>query len=359
MAHIWIRAEDRAEEKRTGITPAGVQALMAAGHQITVERSANRIIPDADYAAIGCAIAAPLDWHQAPDNAIIFGLKELDPNGPDLRHRHILFGHAFKGQADGPALLNRFKRGGGALYDLEYLTDPSGRRVAAFGYWAGFAGAAMGVKVWAAQQAGDLPGPARVRTYNSRNLLISDLESDLSAALANGTTPPTMIVIGALGRVGSGACDLADALNIPVTKWDMAETASGGPFPKILDHSIFVNAILANPQVPVFVPKTAITAPRTLTVISDVSCDPNSPYNPIPIYDNASSFDAPLTRVTQGPPPLDVTAIDNLPSMLPLESSEDFAQQLLPSLLELDHLDTGVWARARDIFDQHLAALEV
>ena len=61
-----------------------------------------------------------------------WGLKELDPDGPDLRHRHIMFGHAFKGQADGPALLARFARGKGTLLDLEYLTNENGRRVAAF-----------------------------------------------------------------------------------------------------------------------------------------------------------------------------------------------------------------------------------
>ena len=51
-----------------------------------------------------------------------------------------MFGHAYKGQHSGRALLQRFKAGGGTLYDLEYLVDEDGRRVAAFGYWAGYAG---------------------------------------------------------------------------------------------------------------------------------------------------------------------------------------------------------------------------
>jgi saccharopine dehydrogenase (NAD+, L-lysine-forming) len=50
-------------------------------------------------------------------------------------------------------------------------------------------------------------------------------------------------------------------------------------------------------------------------------------------------------------------AIDNLPSMLPLESSEDFAAQLLPSLLTLDVLTEGVWARAEKDFVTHVGAL--
>jgi saccharopine dehydrogenase (NAD+, L-lysine-forming) len=46
-------------------------------------------------------------------------------------------------------------------------------------------------------------------------------------------------------------------------------------------------------------------------------------------------------------------AIDNLPSLLPVESSEDFAAQLLPSLLTLGRLDEGVWGRARAEFERH------
>ena len=51
-------------------------------------------------------------------------------------------------------------------------------------------------------------------------------------------------------------------------------------------------------------------------------------------------------------PPLDVIGIDNLPSLLPLESSLDFASQLLPCLLEIDKLDQGVWRRAAKVFEK-------
>jgi saccharopine dehydrogenase (NAD+, L-lysine-forming) len=355
MAHLWVRAEQRDSEQRVGITPQGVFAMLQAGHCVTVEDAPARAIPLESYKETGCAIAQSGAWEAAPNDAIIFGLKELNQNGPALRHRHIMFGHAYKGQTDGPAFLNRFRNGGGTLYDLEYLTETNGRRVAAFGYWAGFAGAAVGIKVWASQQTGDTPGPTSIGVYANRDALVHELKSELASAQTSGVDNPNAIVIGALGRVGSGACDLLESLGLNVTKWDMAETACGGPFPEILSHSIFVNCILASPQVPVFVPKSALTTSRKLTVIADVSCDPNSEYNPIPIYSQASTFNNAVTRTTNGPPPLDVTAIDNLPSMLPLESSQDYAAQLLPILLQLDDIKTGVWGRAADIFAQHLA----
>jgi saccharopine dehydrogenase (NAD+, L-lysine-forming) len=49
-------------------------------------------------------------------------------------------------------------------------------------------------------------------------------------------------------------------------------------------------------------------------------------------------------------PPLDVMAIDNLPSLLPRESSEDYAGQLLPVLAQLDRIDEGPWGRAGALF---------
>lgn len=47
-------------------------------------------------------------------------------------------------------------------------------------------------------------------------------------------------------------------------------------------------------------------------------------------------------------------AIDNLPSMLPRESSVDYAAQLLPVLRQLDRIDAGPWGRAQAIYRDYL-----
>ena len=351
MTHLWVRAEQRPNEERVGLTPEGAATLVAAGISVTVEESSVRAIAIDGYRNAGCEIASENSWPSAPADAIIFGLKELPEDGSPLHHRHIMFGHAFKGQPAGQVLLRRFREGGGTLYDLEYLVAEDGRRVAAFGYWAGYAGAAVALKCWAAQQKGTVCGP--VSTYDSSTHLLSDLQSLL---VATGTHRPTALVIGALGRVGTGAADLCTAMGVPVTRWDMAETASGGPFPEVLGHDIFLNCILARPGTPVFVPASAKTAPRRLSVIGDISCDPDSDFSPIKVYDRTTTWEEPALRVHDSPP-LDVVAIDNLPSMLPVESSDDYAAQLLPSLLTLDNLAGGVWGRAKATFDQHMERL--
>jgi saccharopine dehydrogenase (NAD+, L-lysine forming) len=349
MTHLWVRAEQRPHEERVGLTPEGAAALVRAGLRVTVEESAVRALPIDGYRAAGCEIVAANLWPKAPADAIIFGLKELPEDGTPLTHRHIMFGHAFKGQPAGRVLLQRFKAGGGTLYDLEYLVSEAGRRVAAFGYWAGYAGAAVSLKCWAAQQHGGIAGP--VRKAASKDALLAELGAELA-----GLGRPRAIIIGALGRVGTGAADLCTAMGIAVTKWDMAETASGGPFPEVLQHEIFLNCILARPGCPVFVPASTGTDSRKLTVIGDIACDPTSEFSPIKVYDRATDWDSPVLRVHQTPP-LDVTAIDNLPSLMPVESSEDYAAQLLPSLLTLDDLGSGVWGRARTEFDRHVASV--
>lgn len=347
MVHLWVRAESRPNEDRVGITPDGVSQLRAQGFQVTVEESPTRVIPIGDYARAGATIVPGGSWPEAPDDAIVFGLKELPEGDTSLRHRHIMFGHAYKGQEAGARLLRRLRDGGGTLLDLEYLTDETGRRLAAFGYWAGYAGAAVALQCWVAQLRGGICPP--VHAYPDREALTGELRARMDAT---GLPRPRAIVIGSRGRVGRGASDLMTEMGVPVTRWDRSETAHGGPFPEVLMHDIFINAILAAPGAPVFVPADATGAARALTVIGDVACDPTSDFSPIKVYDRTTTWDRPALRVATDPV-LDVMAIDNLPSMLPLESSLDYAGQLLPVLEGLAEPLSGPWARAEALFHDH------
>src|SRR4051812_26387439 len=119
MLELWIRHEVRASERRCALNPADAGKLIRGGARITVEESPQRIYPLEDYVAQGCATAAAGSWPDAPESAVVLGLKEL-PDRPDrLRHRHVFFGHAYKGQPGARQLLERFEAGGGMLLDLE------------------------------------------------------------------------------------------------------------------------------------------------------------------------------------------------------------------------------------------------
>lgn len=346
MIHLWLRSEQRSNEKRVALSHEGAKALIDSGIRLSVENSRSRILDTGGYESAGAEIVAENSWPSAPDDAIILGLKELPESAKPLHHKHIMFGHAFKGQVAGRALLTRFKLGNGTLYDIEYLLDDHNRRIAAFGYWAGFAGAAVSLKAWVAQQRQRLCGS--VTDYPNKQALVSELEYELTYVRGQ---KPKAIIIGALGRVGTGATELCRSLGVQVTPWDIEETQHGGPFPEVLEHDVFLNCIVANEGVPAFVPSSALTSPRTLGVVGDIACDPGSQYNPIPLYNQVTTWDTPVTRVCNQPV-LDIMAIDNLPSLLPLESSLDFSAQLLPALLQLNNLDAGVWGKAEEIFMQ-------
>ena len=97
MTHILVRSECRENEKRVGITPLEAEHLLKKGIKVSIEHSNSRIIPSSKYRDVGCKIIEEKSWPNAPLETIIFGLKELPDEPFPLKHRHIMFGHAFKG----------------------------------------------------------------------------------------------------------------------------------------------------------------------------------------------------------------------------------------------------------------------
>jgi len=352
-AHIWLRAETKPHEQRTALSPAGAKALIDAGFKVTVECSSQNIFHQSLYQQANAELVSQGSWVNAPADAIILGLKELPEDTFPLIHQHIYFAHAYKEQSGWEALLSRFKKGGGELYDLEYLVDTQQRRVAAFGYWAGFAGAALSVLAWANQQQNINPTLANISSYHDKQQLLDDIEK----AICNATTKPKLFVIGAKGRSGSGAVDLAKSLSLEVVEWDLAQTQKGGPFVEIMEADIFVNCVLINQDLPPFITNELLRKEgRKLSVIVDVSCDPYGSYNPLPIYQQCTTFETPCLRIDKEKV-LDLISIDHLPSLLPKESSEDYGQQLLIHLLTLDDKSQGVWPKALKLFKSKIENL--
>jgi saccharopine dehydrogenase (NAD+, L-lysine-forming) len=138
-------------------------------------------------------------------------LKELPENDDSpLHHTHIFFAHCFKTQAGWKELLQRFDAGKGTILDLEFLNDangklfflfylrvcerdetklylfiffsPTGRRVAAFGYMAGFAGSAVAIDVWCHQKSDATEKYGALTPYPNEEALISYTKERLATA---------------------------------------------------------------------------------------------------------------------------------------------------------------------------------
>ncbi|CAD6591016.1 MAG: Saccharopine dehydrogenase [Tremellales sp. Tagirdzhanova-0007] len=382
---IWLRCEKKPYEHRSALTPTTAKQLIDNNFDVLVERDTQRIFKDAEFEAVGCTLVPHNEWPSAPLDVPIIGLKELPETTDPLPHTHIQFAHCYKQQAGWTSVLRRFAEGKGCLYDLEFLEHPeTKRRVAAFGFHAGFAGAAAGALAFVAQLGqGGNGSLAGLKPYTNEEAMVKHVKHGLEG-VEGGAGGVKVLVIGALGRCGSGAVDLFRKVGLKednIVKWDMAETAKGGPFQEILDVDIFVNCIYLSVPIPKFITSDFIAEAgekRRLSVVVDVSCEcaydsffavsvfhqnnnddssTTNPHNPIPIYDINTSFPSPTVEVdTKGVGKrCTVISIDHLPTLLPRESSEQFSKDLLPSLLQLpERSQAPVWVNAEKLFRQKL-----
>ena len=148
--HFWIRHESRATERRAPVVPADILRLLdVRASRVTVEDSPQRIVPTEDYHS-GRSDEdrrGPAAGSSAPDDVVVVGIKELPDEPRELRHTYVYFAHAFKGQSDATENARcGFEAGWRTpLRHRVPLSTTRARRVVAFGYWAGYVGAALGV----------------------------------------------------------------------------------------------------------------------------------------------------------------------------------------------------------------------
>ena len=353
-AHIWLRDEDRATERRTALTPKNAKILLDNGFQVTIEKSNKRAFGDEAYTEAGCTLAEPHSWVDAPAETVILGLKELAETPAELPHRMIHFAHIYKDQTGWQHEMGRFIKADGLLYDIEFLVGDNGRRVAAFGYWAGWMGAAIGAHRLLERRLGRDDIANGVSPFDSQEQVLEKLRG--LASEIDGPLPNT-IVIGAKGRSGTGASECLEAAGLSVTKWDIEET-------RILDrrtllgHDMMVNCVLMMGPGLLLANQTHLSDPNCrMKVISDVSCDPFSDFNPLPIYKEPTSWTSPVIEVARNGEgqAVEVTSIDNLPSLLPAQAAEEFSDQFIQSLLRFP--EGAEWTNGAAKFEEVKAKL--
>lgn len=340
-----LRDEARATERRTPVTPNDARTLLAAGIGISVERSDKRIFSDAEYAAAGCELVDAGSWLTASD-ATVLGLKELPEAPAELSAPFIHFAHIYKDQTGWMEELSRFRRGGGTLYDIEYLSKEEDR-VAAFGYWAGWMGAALAAWRLLARWNGVEGLEAGVSSFDSRDMVVEILQNFSAECIK----PRRAIVIGAKGRSGKGAVEALKLAGFEVTRWDIEETRNLDRS-ALMAHDLLVNCVLMTGPGLKLLAREDIGNPQNfIQMIADVSCDPFSDFNPLPIYNEPSAWEQPFFALGKNGirEELELTAIDNLPSLLPREASEDFSAQMVKSLLR--YPDGEEWQNALKAFE--------
>jgi saccharopine dehydrogenase (NAD+, L-lysine-forming) len=125
----------------------------------------------------------------------------------------------------------------------------------------------------------------------------------------------------------------------------VAETASGGPFYEITTADFIVNSIYLSSPILLFVMLDSFAKPeRELRVACDVSCNPNNPHNPVPLYRKYSIFIQLMLQVEVAGdgPPLTMVSIDHPSNLLPHEASKVFLgkQLMMPRPCTVDTMTT-------------------
>jgi alanine dehydrogenase len=90
---IGVPKEIKTNENRVALVPAGAEALVAAGHSVTIEKGAGdgSGFPDAAYTAVGAKVGAEADtvWREAE---MIMKVKEpIKPEWPRMKKGQVIF----------------------------------------------------------------------------------------------------------------------------------------------------------------------------------------------------------------------------------------------------------------------------
>lgn len=124
-----------------------------------------------------------------------------------------------------------------------------------------------------------------------------------------------------------------------------------------------MNCVVTHTPTTPFVEQADLDHERRLRVLADVTCDVTGPTNMLPVNTRTTTWQEPVRRLHGGTNehsvPLDVIAIDNLPSLLPREASEGFSADLTPHLLGLagEGGPSGTWRAAGRAFDDAIRRL--
>ncbi len=348
---------------RAALTPNTAKKLqqMFPNVEIYVQPSDIRGFKDLEYVNKGFPLKEDLS-----DCDILLGVKEVKIDALIPNKKYMFFAHVAKKQDHNKPLLKAILDKGITLMDYEYLTDRQGRRLVAFGYWAGVVGAYNGMRAWGKKfKEFELP-PAH--SFKSQEEMYDYVRKNVKI------TKPFKIVITGGGRVSHGAMEtlrtfgvkevipenfLIENYDYPVfTRLDPCHyvrhkqgrefelkyffehpqefESTFLPYTYIAD--MYIAAHFWDPKAPKFFTAEDTRNPRfNIKVVADISCDVDN--GPVGTTLRASTIADPFydfnpatgkeEQAFSNDKNITVMAVDNLPGELPRDSSEAFSSVLV------------------------------
>lgn len=204
-------------ERRVPLTPSHCARLLLSGKdktgvaRIIVQPSTKRIHHDALYEDVGCEISDDLS-----ECGLILGIKQpkLDMILPD--RAYAFFSHTHKAQKENMPLLDKILAERASLYDYELIVSEHGKRLLAFGKFAGRAGlidflSGLGQRYLSLGYSTPFLSLGGSYTYSSlaaaKAAVISVGEEIATQGLPSGICPLVFIFTGS-GNVSAGAQEI-------------------------------------------------------------------------------------------------------------------------------------------------------
>lgn len=375
-----IRERKNPPDKRVIFSPATCKKLLAkyADAQIIVEPSPIRAFANKEYRELGIGVAPKME-----ECDVLLGIKEVPIAHLIPNKKYFFFSHTIKKQPYNQKLLRTVLDRNIELYDHEVITAPNGRRLTAFGRYAGIVGAYNGIRAYGLKF-----GPFKLPKAEN----LQDQEA-LITELRKIKLPNIKILITGKGRVGNGVKEMLDAMGIKkVVVADYLKIAYDRPvycridaseynrrkdgkrgskadffahpmeyssnffrFSKVTDLYIAGHFYSDNGSPFLYTKEDANHPDFKIKVVADISCDIDGPIastirastidDPIYGYDPRSGSEVHF----KDPNAIAVMAVDNLPCELPRDAStgfgESFLKDVIPAFFNGDR--QGILERAR------------
>jgi len=359
-----IREGKTPPDKRVPFTPAQLKKMQDSGRfRVLVQPSPVRAYTDSEYEAAGITLSEDLSSCD-----LIMGIKEV-PVDMLLEGKHYMFfAHIIKKQPYNKKLIRAFVQKRITHTDYECLRDEAGERVLGFGKYAGIVGAYNGLRAWG----------QRFNSFNLKPAHACFDYDELKQELKNVSLPPIKMLISGTGRVGKGALEIMEELNIKkvsandflakqyhepvfaVINYDTYyKNKQGKPFDKAEFHTspqefesnflpfaaqcdLFFSCHYWENSSPVFFTPADMQRPDfRIKVIADITCDIEgsipSTIRPSTIAEPFYGYNPHTRSETDAFAPGSVTvmAIDNLPCELPRDASAYFGNELINKVMHL------------------------
>ncbi len=365
-----LREERSSVDKRVSLTPTQCKQLQEQFPSLTlfVQSSNVRCFKDTEYQDLGIQLVDDIS-----NCDVLLGIKEVPVAKLIPKKTYFFFSHTIKKQDYNRRLLQAMVNKNIEMIDYEVIKNSEGKRLLGFGRYAGIIGAYNGLLAYGLKS----------EKYQLKAAHVCEDRAAMELELNKLNLSNEKIVLTGNGNVGQGALETLRKANIKeVSKEDFINTPFDEPvftqlntedyntridgnsfnkfefynqpefyistFKKYTNEAdIFIAGHYYSDGAPFFITKEDVKSKDfNLSVIADISCDINGPIISTirasaienPIYGYNPNTETEDVFMKEGN--IAVMAVDNLPSELPKDASEDFGsnlqQKIFPLLVQED-----------------------